>query len=81
MTTRKFYKTIFKLEVLSEDPIPEDADLRNILKECTDGGYSGDVKRDKQFMLNGRMAARALENQHSDPGFFRLTKEGEDADV
>lgn len=77
MTKRKFYKTIFALEVLSEDPIP-DSSLEEILEECTNGSYSGDVKQGKTFILNGLMAAKALQRQNSDPGFFQLTETGED---
>lgn len=80
MTSRKFYRTLFTVEVLSEEPVPDDMDLEGILEECTSGSYSGDVKRGKCFILNGQMAAQGLLRQRSDPGFFQLTEKGEDID-
>lgn len=80
MTSRKFYKTTYKVEILSEDPIPDDMDLTSTLFEATEGGYSGDVVREGTDEIDGKQAAEALLQQHSDPSFFRLTADGEDLD-
>lgn len=78
MTARKFYKTVIKFEVLSEEPIPDNVDYSQILFECKEGDYSMRELGEKQTVLNGKQAARALINQGSDPEFFQLNKDGED---
>ena len=78
MTDRKFYKTEIKFTVLSEEPIPDGMELASIANECINGDWSmGDCSH-KETEINGKQAARALVNQGSDPGFFRLTDKGED---
>lgn len=79
MTTRKFYKTIFRVEVLSEEPLGE-IDLGGISYAITDGNCSGRLLEPKSTQLNGKQAARALIAQASDPGFFNLTQNGCDAE-
>jgi hypothetical protein len=44
------------------------------------GDCSGQWEVVEAKELNGKQAARALLAQASDPGFFRLTKKGEDID-
>lgn len=76
---RVFYKTKFSFEVLSEAPI-YDGELTDILHDCIHGDFSmGAVKREQQE-LDGPAAAKALEDQGSDPEFFQLTPEGDDLD-
>lgn len=80
ISTRKFYRTVLTLEILSEEEIPNKLDPSDIWRECISGGYSGDVKARLETIIDGRRAAKALQDQGSDPGFFRLTEKGEDAD-
>lgn len=80
MTTRKFHKTIIQVEILSEDPIPDTMSLEEIAREAIDGDFSMKYTRTKETMLNGKAAAKALRTQDSDPGFFRLTDDGNDTD-
>lgn len=77
LSKRKFYKTTFVVEVLSEEPLA-DMDLDEINYFITHGHGSGEMKRKPHKILDGRQAARALIKQASDPGFFRLTEKGED---
>jgi len=79
MTERKFYKTTYVFEVLSEEPI-EDADLKDVLDECTAGCLSGDVKSQECVEVDGKTVAALLNDQRSDPGFFNIDDEGNDAD-
>lgn len=79
MTKRKFYKTVFEVTVLSEEPIGE-PDLGDIDHMITEGDCSGAVRLVTQEELTGLQAAWALQGQASDPGFFNLTDKGEDAD-
>ena len=81
MTDRKFFKTVIKFTVLSEEPIPEGMNLENIANECMDGSWSMGNASHKETELNGKQAARALALQGSDPGFFSLNDKGEDADL
>jgi hypothetical protein len=78
MTERKFFRTVFQVEVLSEDLIDQPA-LKDLDYMITEGDCSGVVKRISQKTLNGRQAAKALISQASNPGFFNLTDKGEDA--
>lgn len=81
MTDRKFYKTVIKIEVLSEEPIPSGMDLENVIAECKEGACSMRQFGWKETELNGKQAAKGLLLQGSDPGFFQLTEKGEDTDT
>lgn len=80
MTTRKFYKTVYQIEVLSEVRIPDSMDLKEILEEAEVGMYSADITEESNTVLNGEDAAKELIKQRSSPEFFRLTPDGDDAD-
>jgi len=77
MTDRKFYKTVFKVTVLSEEPLGN-PDLEQVNHAITEGDCSGVVTVSEALELDGKQAARALYDQGSDPSFFRLTSKGED---
>lgn len=78
MTDRKFYKTVIKFTVLSEEPIPGGMELEAIAKECMEGSYSRGDSSHKETELNGKQAAHELAVQGSDASFFQLTEDGED---
>lgn len=78
---RKFYKNIILVEVLSEDePLDSNLGLKDIAHEITEGDCSGVVSWKDPILLTPQEAAKALEEQGSDPGFFNLTAEGAEAD-
>jgi hypothetical protein len=77
MTKREFYKTVFTVTVLSEEPLNE-PDLSDLHHMITVGDCSGVVKQTSARVLNGLQAAQALQEQGSDPEFFQITEEGED---
>jgi hypothetical protein len=77
-TSRKFYRTVYRIEVLSEEPIPGDLDIEDVAREITTGDYSGLVTHDDPEELDGPQAASALIAQGSDPGFFCLDEHGND---
>jgi hypothetical protein len=79
MTNRKFYKTTFKLVVLSEDPI-EDRNFDRVMEECDSGDLVLGSLDASGEMMNGEEAAEALYSAGSEPGFFRLTDDGEDSE-
>jgi hypothetical protein len=74
---RKFYRTVIKVEVLSEEPVSFD-DLSDVVEAITTGDCSGDWKEELSQEVDGPTMARLLEAQGSDPDFFNLTEDGED---
>jgi len=77
---RKFYRRIFKIEVLSEEHIPEGVSLEDIGYWITEGHCSGVVKAEDEVEVDGKHMAVMLTAQGSDPEFFQLTSDGEDLD-
>lgn len=80
MTDQKFYKTTYKIVVLSQEPLPPDMSLKDIDYAITFGECSGEVGLVQEEIMNGEQAAKALIAQGSDPGFFGLDDEGNDSD-
>ena len=80
MTTsvRKFHKTTFKIVVLSEERVPDDIELPDLIEEMSAGAYSGDFSFESEEVLDAPAAAKALEEQASSPEFFGLTSDGEE---
>jgi hypothetical protein len=72
-----YYKTVIQVEILSQEPIDNDYDLRNIYYEITEGEWSGNVKTISKETLTGKEMADELNKQGSWPGFFNLTADGE----
>ena len=79
MTTRQFYKRTITLEILSEDKIQNGVSLQQILWEAVEGNYSMQTVDETNAILTGKEAAAGLFNQGSDPSFFQLTDDGNDA--
>lgn len=75
----KYYRTTVTVTVLSEEPFTTTPELNELHYAITDGDCSGDISITKQETLNGKQIAKALQDQGSDPGFFNLTDEGEEA--
>lgn len=75
---RRFYKTILQVEVLCEESPYEWDSLASVAHDITNGGCSGRVKEISSQRLNGQQAAKALQDQGSDPEFFQLDKNGND---
>lgn len=78
MGERKFYKTTFILEVLSEDVPPEWDNLNDIYYLISQGHCSGKIISDESKEITAKEVAEALIAQGSDPEFFRLTEDGMD---
>jgi hypothetical protein len=78
---RKFYKRVFKFEVLSETPLDGDYDLTE-LDALTDTGdcVGRFLDDDGNETLDGKAMAAALYEAGSEPGFFNLDDEGIDLD-
>ena len=78
MTNRKFHRTVFKVEVLSEDRIPDDCTLEHIAYQTNDGEWVGRKTRVESKVLTGKEAADALHKIGSCPSFFQLDDDGDD---
>lgn len=75
---RKFYKQVIRVEILVEDAPYQPMALDDVVYEITEGGSSGTVTWEDPIELDGPGAAKALMEQGSDPGFFRLDEDGND---
>ena len=78
ISKRKFYRTVIRVEVLSEEPF-EYNDLSDIAAAIEDE-CSGTYETVKSEVLTAKQAVAALLKQGSDPEFFLLTDTGEDLD-
>lgn len=81
---RRFYRTVVSVEILSEEPYVEnpevEEDLVMIHNDITNGDCSGRVTWGESQEVDGPTMARLLQEQASDPEFFRLDENGEDVD-
>jgi len=78
-STRKFHRTKIVVWVLSEEPYdPED--LGQVAHDIGEGECSGSWGVESTEEIDGAECAKSLEAQGSEPGFFRLTADGEDAE-
>ena len=81
MAKKQLYRTFITLEVLSEQPIPDNISLSEISNECENGDYSGitDWLITNEPIV-GLEAAEKLKEMGSDPEFFRMDENGNDLD-
>lgn len=78
---RKFYKNRIIVEVLSEDePLDSNMEMTEVVHAYTEGDCSGQVIWEDPVLLTPEQAAKALEEQGSDPSFFQLTSDGKELD-
>lgn len=86
MTTRKFYKTVIQVTILSEGPYVLDevnngAQLSAIAADIYTGPCVGDIKIiAHNEEKTGKEMADLLVAAASDPGFSMLTDEGKDTE-
>jgi len=69
------HQTTITLTVLSEEPIPDDAEISDIVHEAMVGDYSMDSEISSRQISPVQMAEIALA-QGTDPEFFGLDAEG-----
>jgi formylmethanofuran dehydrogenase subunit E len=77
--SRQFHRTVITVEVLSEEPYEFD-DLEQTYQDIVTGDCSGTAKVTATETVDGPTMAKLLINQGSDPEFFRLDENGNDAD-
>jgi hypothetical protein len=77
MSERNFYRTVFRIEVLSEEPYEYNG-LEQLGVDISTGDCSGKVTEEINEKINGETAARLLLEQGSEPSFFQLDDDGKD---
>jgi hypothetical protein len=76
---RKFYRTVYTIEILSEGPVPGDLDLEEIMGEVADGTYSA-RSSSRAVEIDAVTCARDLVAHGRKPGQFGLDADGNDTD-
>jgi hypothetical protein len=74
---RKFYRTRFSIDVLSEEPLGECLSLSQLDYAINEGDCVGFNLRSKQSKLTSKQMASALLEAGSEPSFFHLNDNGE----
>jgi hypothetical protein len=77
---RKFFKQVIQVTVLSKDVPLEWVDLSEVERAIDQGDCVGKVEEISSTPLTGKEAADALTEFGSEPGFFRITEDGNDDD-
>ena len=75
-----FHQTMIFLQVLSEQPVPEDMSLTNVVAKIGNGDYSGKEVR-IPTEVDGPTMAQLLMDQGTDPEFFSLPEIADGADI
>lgn len=75
---RKFYKTVIKIEVISEGKVPDFDGLDSLNDFITGGNGSGRYDTMSTKELSAKQTAKELIKQGSDPEFFWLDDKGND---
>jgi hypothetical protein len=79
---KTIYKTTYTFEVLSDEPIPNNMALEDVMREAYDGDFIGRMApaQTPAVTLEGKPAADEIYAFGSDPGFFELDDNGEETD-
>lgn len=77
MAKKKIYKSVLRVEILSEEPIDDCIELNDIDYQTTNGDWSGAMDWEyHNAELHGMEAVTNVQNQGSDPEFFQMDEEG-----
>lgn len=82
MPTKTYTRNLIIIEVLSEDPLPDDIGLPEIVREGYEGSYSieWDFIASVNDPISPELMAQLLLKQGSDPEFFGLHADGSPVD-
>jgi hypothetical protein len=70
--SKRFFKTIFTYEVLTEDVSIEYDDINSVVYECRQGDAVGTITNVETEELSAEEMAKALSEAGSEPAFFEL---------
>lgn len=74
---RIFYRSVFEIEVLSDQPLGSDAGLEYIYEQVAAGEFSALCKLILCERVSGKRMAQLLREQGTDPDSFLLTVDGQ----
>ena len=79
---KKIYRTIIQYEILSDEPY-HDENLDEIVFECYEGSWSGNLGKTKVLNqeLRGKKAIKFIKEQGSDPAFFGMDDQGNEIEI
>lgn len=73
----KLYKSVLKVEILSEEPYPDVLSLHQVSYDIVEGECSGVMEWEYlNAELHGAEAVKECEKHGSDPEFFQMDNEG-----
>jgi len=73
----KVYKSVLKVEILSEDPYPEVMTLNQVAFDIVEGECSGVIEWESlNAELHGEEAVKECDKHGSDPEFFQIDENG-----
>jgi len=78
---KKLYKSVLRVEILSEEPYPESVNLNNVKYNITEGHHSGIFNWETHNkVLVGVKATEEVRKHGTDLEFFQMDKDGNDID-
>jgi len=78
---RKFFRTIFEIEILSQEALPDTMTLEDLDFEMREGGCSGKITKTEGEEIGAFTCSKSLIKQGTDPELFRLDVLGRDIEV
>lgn len=83
MSKKILYRTVIKLELLSEEPIPDGLPISEIVREANEGDYSmrSIYMTSSNNTIKGKAAANCVIAQGSDPEFFGMDEQGNEIEI
>ena len=81
MSKKKLYKSVLRVEILSEEPYPESVNLEDVNYDITEGHHSGVLNWESHSVeLIGVDAVEEVRKQGTDLEFFQLDEMGNEID-
>jgi hypothetical protein len=81
MTDKKFYKSTYTVEILHEEPMPDDFTLSDALQEADIGDYVQHVRKTlRNEEVDARTMVDLLYDAGASPGFFMIDENGDSYD-
>ena len=77
---RKFFRTVFQIEVISEDPLANDWGITQLRHQILDGDATGSVDCIRHRQVSPKLAAQLAISQGTDPEFLFLDEDGSEAE-
>ena len=77
MEKKKIYKSVLRVEILSEEPYPDSVTLEDVAYDIKDGECSGIINWESHNAeLIGKEGVNECDKHGSCPSFFRMDEDG-----